>query len=76
MHMQHNPLASGKPDPPGPEYLLMTSVCQPHDGRNVGRKRERKEVGRMRSGGGRGKVEMERGESMRCRGWEGGQEGN
>lgn len=27
--MQHNLLASEKPDPPGPEYLLMTSVCQP-----------------------------------------------
>lgn len=26
----------GKHDPPGPEYLLMTSVCQPSDGRNSG----------------------------------------
>lgn len=29
MHRQHNLLTSGKPDPPGPEYLLMTSVCHP-----------------------------------------------
>lgn len=25
--MQHNPSKDTKPDPPGPEYLLMTSVC-------------------------------------------------
>lgn len=41
--MQHNPLASWKPDPPGPEYLLMTSVCQPHDGRNAGSRRGKEE---------------------------------
>lgn len=29
MQMQHNPCVSGKPDPPGLEYLLMMSVCQP-----------------------------------------------
>lgn len=46
MHMQHNLLASGKPDPAGPEYLLMTSVCQPHDGRNAGRERKEVEGGR------------------------------
>lgn len=27
MQMQHNPSKDTKPDPPGPEYLLMTSVC-------------------------------------------------
>lgn len=55
--MQHNPLATGKPDPPGPEYLLMTSVCQPRDGRNA--EKGRNEVG----GGWWGKEEMERVES-------------
>lgn len=29
MQMQHNPCVSGRPDPPGLEYLLMMSVCQP-----------------------------------------------
>lgn len=52
--MQHNPLATGKPDPPGPEHLLMTSVCQPRDGRNA--EKGRNEVG----GEWWGKEEMER----------------
>lgn len=62
MHMQHNLLASGKPDPPGPEYLLMTSVCQPHDGRNAGKGRKEVHVCVCvdgREGGGDGKEEQE-----------------
>lgn len=58
LHMQHKALASEKPDPPGLEYLLMTSVCQPHgEGMQLeGRKQKSRwrETLRVREGAGWG----------------------